>query len=93
MKLPDPFAPFHGGKLHKVDIRIAEAVTGVPRRSISRHAAQPLVSMGMTERNAVTVVHYGLIGVGLVGAASVAAPVLFGGAAVATVAGAARRRR
>lgn len=62
MKLPDPFAPFQDGLLHKLDIRIAEAVTGVPRRSISRHAAQPLVSMGMSEHNAVTFFHYVLIG-------------------------------
>jgi hypothetical protein len=70
MDLPDPFAPFHGGVLHTLDIRIAEAVTGVPNRSISRHVADPFVRRGMSVNNAIVVVHVGLIGVAIVGAAA-----------------------
>jgi hypothetical protein len=67
MTLPDPLAPLHGGVLHELDIRIAEGVTGVPNRSISRHMAQPLVNQGVRSDNAVTIVHYALIGAAILG--------------------------
>ena len=62
MSVFDPLAPFHGGVLHRLDIRLAEAFTGVPRRSISRHLAAPLERRGYRAADAVAIVHWLLLG-------------------------------
>ena len=63
MAIPDPLAPFAGSDLHRADIAIAETVTGVKGRSVSRHAAEPLVLLGMDEEDAVAAVHWaGILG-------------------------------
>lgn len=72
MRLPDPFSPFHGDFLHRLDIKVAESVTGVPNRSISRHLAEPMVRSGMTANNAVVIVHVVLIGMAAVGGLALA---------------------
>lgn len=72
MRLPDPFSLFQGGILHRLDIKIAESVTGVPNRSISRHMAQPMVRSGVTVNNAVVIVHVGLIAAAAVGGLALA---------------------
>lgn len=69
MSIPDPLAPFEHGPLHRLDIAIAESVTGVRGRSISRHLVQPAVEAGARPRNAIAVLHWGLL---LAGAAGVA---------------------
>lgn len=71
MSIPDPFAPLNGGVLHRVDIKIAESVTGVRNKSISSHAADPLVRRGAKRSNAVAGLHW--LGIGallVVGAAA-----------------------
>ena len=30
MSIPDPLAPFKGGVLHHIDIKVAETLTGIP---------------------------------------------------------------
>jgi hypothetical protein len=65
MRLPDPFAPLAGGPLHRFDIAIAESLTGVRRRSISRHIVQPLVLAGVSAATAVALLHWVLIGLGV----------------------------
>jgi len=61
MSIPDPFSPLSGGRLHKADIAIAETLTGVPGRSVSRHTVEPLVRLGVKEENAVAGLHWVLI--------------------------------
>lgn len=61
MHIPDPLAGFAHGPLHRLDIRIAEAFTGVPRRSISRHAVEPAVSLGVPVAMAIALFHWLLI--------------------------------
>lgn len=62
MRVPDPLAPLAHGPLHRLDIAIAETVTGVPRRSISRHMVQPLVAVGVSAATAVALLHWLLLG-------------------------------
>jgi len=62
MTVPDPLEPFSGGPLHRLDINIAEGMTGVHGRSISRHAVQPFVRRGADPHNAVAILHWVLIG-------------------------------
>ncbi|MCB9686091.1 MAG: hypothetical protein H6735_13705 [Alphaproteobacteria bacterium] len=68
MSIPDPFASFSGGFLHKADIASAEAFTGVRGRSWSRHAAEPAVRAGADPEDAVAAVHWAGIGLGAAGA-------------------------
>jgi hypothetical protein len=74
MSIPDPFAPLSGGPLHKLDIALAERITGVRGRSVSRHAVEPAVRGGARPEDAVAVLHWVLIGAGAValGAGAVA---------------------
>ena len=69
MSIPDPFANFNGGLLHHIDITIAEAITGVRGRSISRHAVEPAVRAGARPDNAVAMLHWGMIGCAVAGLA------------------------
>lgn len=64
----DPFEPLVGGFLHKADIAVAELVTGVPGRTISRHAIAPAVRRGVPVQTALAQFHWGCIAVvGLAG--------------------------
>lgn len=63
--MTDPFTWFEGGVFHRADIALAEAVTGVPGRTICRHAVDPLVQMGVSEQVAVAGLHWMLVGWGL----------------------------
>lgn len=64
-RVPDPFTPLYGGYAHRVDIGVAEAVTGVRGRSISRHAVEPAVQAGVKPSDAIALLHWGIVfGVG-----------------------------
>ena len=72
MSVPDPFRFLNGGFLHSLDLGVARAATGTPNKSISSHAAEPLVRRGMTRDDAVAVFHWGLIGTTVLGVAGIA---------------------
>lgn len=69
----DPFKPLEGGLLHKADIAIAELATGVPGKSISRHAIAPAVARGVPEPTALARFHWLCLGVAATAVAAVVA--------------------
>ncbi|MCP4808884.1 MAG: hypothetical protein GY913_06530 [Proteobacteria bacterium] len=62
MNIPDPFSPLEGGRLHQLDKNVAEALTGVPEKTLSAHAIGPAVELGVDEDNARAVLHWGVVG-------------------------------
>lgn len=62
MKIPDPFKPLEGGTLHRLDKDVAEALTGVPDKTLSAHAIDPVTKLGVSEGNARAALHWGLVG-------------------------------
>lgn len=65
VRIPDPFVSLYGGPAHALDLAVAEAITGVPGRSVSRHLVQPAVRAGASPENAIAVLHWRLLGAGV----------------------------
>lgn len=63
MAIPDPFKSLENGPLHRADIAIAESVTGVRGRSVSRHMVEPAVRAGLRPSDAIALLHWVIIGV------------------------------
>jgi hypothetical protein len=63
MSLPDPFRLLEGSPLHSADIAIAEAFGGRRGKTITWHAARPLVAVGLPYRTASALFHWGIVGV------------------------------
>jgi hypothetical protein len=61
MSIPDPLSTLEGGPLHQLDIAVAEAMGGRRGRSISRHIVEPVVSAGMRPRDAIALLHWGML--------------------------------